>query len=126
MDRKEIGEMLREKRRDLRVTPQNMANRMSCNRTTIARMESGTSKILRSKVAIVAQAYGIEPVSLATQLGYEGWTSTQFPIHTSEAEIKATVQDLEYLITVARGLQTPMNITMIRDLIKCRQPKLPA
>jgi transcriptional regulator with XRE-family HTH domain len=121
-NRREVGEMLRVRRLELQVAPQEMANRLGCNRTTIVRMEYGTSKIYRSKVALVAQAYGIEPTLLATKLGYTGYDPMLFP-KLPEMEIRATVEDLEYLITVARGLQTPMNFGMIMDLLKCRQPK---
>ena len=125
MDKNEIGEMLKVNRLKQNIKPEEMAIRLGCNRTTLVRMENGTSSIARSKISLVAQAYGIEATELAKSLGYSDYvTGESAPFNVdSDSKILATVEDLEFLLGVARVLQTPMNLMTIRDLLKCRQPK---
>jgi len=117
MDKKKIGEVLTPKREQLGLSFQEMGERIGCNRTTIMRIENGTSNIRRGNLLNIARAYEIELKELAALCGYQ---LDQLPV-IADSQIIASVADLEFLITVARGLEKPMSIALIRELLKCRQ-----
>lgn len=118
MNKKEIGEMLRTKREQLGLSSEEMARRIECNRTTVERTENGVTAVPRSKLSRIARAYELSTSMLAMACGY--------PVESlkkdlDDTQIFARTNDLEFLLTVARGLQTPMNLNMIRDLLRRRQ-----
>ncbi len=116
MDKKKVGEFLASKRHQLGFNPGQMAKRANCNRTTIERMEKGMSRIPRSKVAVLAQAYEIEVSELCTLCGYPVINASA----GTDSEITASIADLEFLIEVSRGLKKPITLTMISEILKRR------
>jgi transcriptional regulator with XRE-family HTH domain len=120
MDNKKIGELLVGKRTSIGLTPMEMAERIGCNRTTVERWEKGETHVPRNKVTKIARAYEMQSRELAELCGFP------FELLTAdlrESEIFASSEDLEFLLTIARGLKTPMSLAVIRDLLKCRQVK---
>lgn len=126
MDKKKIGDFLKTRRIQLGLTPQEMALRVGCNRTTIIRWENGRRAILRTKVVPVAKAFEIAVSELATFCGY---SPAEIPSNGSpqncDSNISVTINDLKFLITIAEGLHSPMNLSMVRDLLQRRQEAKP-
>lgn len=119
MDKKKIGISLRTKREALGITHQDMGKKIGCDRTTVFRMENGTCAIRKTKILAIARGYEIEPQELADLCGLTIDGVSHFS--PDDLEVTATVEDFEFLITVARGLQRPMNISLIRELLKSRK-----
>ncbi len=120
MDKKKVGEILSAKRTGLGLSSEEMAQRIQCNRTTVERMENGTTTVMRTKLSRIAHAYEMGTKELAELCGYPVESLTA---DLNDAQITASVSDLEFLLTVARGLQTPMNLNVIRELLRRRQEK---
>ncbi|HVU06633.1 MAG TPA: helix-turn-helix domain-containing protein [Candidatus Paceibacterota bacterium] len=118
MDKKKIGALLAAKRTALGLTSQEMGMEIGCNRTTIDRMERGDTCIKRSKLTRIAQAYGVPATELANMCGYD---MDGVPGYEADIEIAVTADDLKFLLTVAEGLKAPLNISLIRELLKRRQ-----
>lgn len=118
MDKIKVGEVLRAKRIKLGLSIEEMAQRVQCNRTTLQRMESGETKIVRTKLSRIAHAYEMGMKELA---GFCDYSVQALTTDLNDAQITASVSDLEFLLTVARGLQTPMNLEVIRELLLRRQ-----
>lgn len=118
-----VGIFLLEKRVALGLSVAQMAERVGCNRTTIQRNEQGLRMMHRCKVIKCAEAYECDPKELAELCGYKNFSAKQAVSRTSVdlQEITASVDDLEYLLTVARGLQKPLTLATIRELLKCRK-----
>jgi transcriptional regulator with XRE-family HTH domain len=113
MDKKEVGRLLRQRREEIGFSPIEMGIRAYCNRTTIMRIENGTSGITLPRVRQYAQAYQVAPEQLGQWLGF-----TELPeraIH--DQEILVTTEDIDYLKIVTSGLQTPLNFAMVRELL---------
>jgi transcriptional regulator with XRE-family HTH domain len=119
MDKNKVGEFLTSKRNQLGISVSQMAQRAGCNRTTIQRLEGGTTMIRRPSIVRFAKAYEIGAQELAELCGYPPDVVNV----DLDSQVTASVEDLEFLITVTRGLQKPMNIVTIRELLKCRQTK---
>ncbi len=121
MDKKEIGSLLKTKREALGLTPADMGRKIRCDRTTVERWERGITAIPSTKMSTIARAYEIDVQELAELCGF---SADEFPhVGSDDSDVCATVEDLEFLITVARGLQKPMSIRVIRELLKCRKQK---
>ena len=86
-------------------------------------MERGNTSIPKTKIVVTSRAYEIEEKELYELCGFNVEQLPGASPHTNfgETQISATVSDLEFLLTVAKELQSPMSVSMIRDLLKCRQ-----
>jgi len=108
-------------RRRLGLNPGQLAVRAGCNRTTIARLEAGITLVIpRTKIMRLAAAYEIDVVEFAKLVGYPDFDPLEIVASDRlriECEATASVEDLEFLISVARGLDQPMNLAMIRELL---------
>jgi transcriptional regulator with XRE-family HTH domain len=122
MDKEKIGKSLKARREELRITFADMAQKIGCNRTTIGRWEKGITAIPRSKKNKVAIEYKLSSEEAHTILGLEIKGSLQIPQpHFLFSSITATVEDLEFLTMVAKDLKTPMSLSVIYELLKCRK-----
>ena len=119
MDKKKVGIRLKTRREELKITSADMAKKIGCDRTTVERQEKGLSTIRKGKMRTIANAYEIDPEEFAELCGF---SVDELPslCNTEDLEVSATVEDLEFLITVVRGLEKPMNIRLILELLKCR------
>lgn len=120
--------MLADQRKKLGLSFGQLAKRARCNRTTIFRLEEGlTKKVPMNKAKEIALAYEIDVAEFLNLCGYGDYSIPERVIdptmpraRKSDSEITANYDDLEFLATVARGLNKPMSITLIRDLLICR------
>ncbi len=122
MNELEIGKLLLSKREELGLKSNDIARKIGCSRTTVERWENGRTTIPRTKISRIAGVYEIDLHELEFLLGFRTDEPSKNSLHDfSYSKTTVTVEDLEFLISVTKGLTTPMNISVICELLKCRK-----
>lgn len=98
MDKKKVGIRLKTRREELKITTTDIAKKIGCDRTTVERQEKGISTISKGKMRTIANAYEIDPEEFAELCGFS----------------------VDELPSSCNTLEKPMNIRLIRELLKCR------
>jgi transcriptional regulator with XRE-family HTH domain len=124
VDMKKVCEILTASRKKIGLSLEQMSKRLVCHRVTLVRLEAGRSKsIPRTKIEATALAYEIDVIELASLCGYPDFVPSPQENNQKEDDSSqmVTVEDLEYLLMVANGLNKPMSFQMVIDLLRRRQ-----
>ena len=116
------GEFLRNARKKLGLSTPKMHKLIGIGSVmSLYQYETGVRRIAAHNLGRFAEIYEVDIRRLALLSDH---TDPQLLKRIGDEKITVTTQDLEYLLTVSKGLNQPMNLGHMVQLLSLRQPEI--